>query len=140
MIPLWVIDTDVFVSAAITPGGVCDRVLQHAVRGTFRIAWDNSLLAEYRDVLGRARFGLSETSVKRLLSALPPTGYRRGLELRIELPDPDDLVFAMVACATAERTIVTGNPRHFPRTAMRKLGVTILSPRQALERLEEMAR
>jgi len=139
VIPLWVVDTNVFVSAAITPGGICDRVLQHAVRGTFRIAWDNSLLAEYRDVLGRPRFGLSESSVKRLLSALPPTGYRRGIELRIDLPDPDDLVFAMVACATAEKTIVTGNPPHFPRAAMRKLGVTILSPRQAFEQLEAMA-
>ena len=139
MIPLWVVDTNVFVSAAITPGGICDRVLQHAVRGTFRVAWDNTLLAEYRDVLGRPRFGLSESSVKRLLSALPPAGHRRGMELRIELPDPDDLVFAMVACATAEKTIVTGNPRHFPRAAMRKLGVTILSPRQAFERLEEVA-
>lgn len=139
MIPLWVIDTNVFVSAAITSGGICDRVLQHAVRGTFRIAWDNSLLAEYRDVCGRPCFGLSESAVKRLLSALPPTGYRRGVELRMELPDPDDVVFAMVACATAEKTIVTGNPRHFPRTAMRKLSVTILSPRQAFERLEEMA-
>jgi len=139
VIPLWVIDTNVFVSAAITPGGICDRVLQHAVRGTFRVAWDNTLLAEYRDVLGRPRFGLSESSVKRLLSALPAAGYRRGMELRIELPDPDDLVFAMVACATAEKTIVTGNPRHFPRAVMRKLGVTILSPRQAFERLEEMA-
>jgi len=139
VIPLWVIDTNVFVSAAITPGGICDRVLQHAVRGTFRVAWDNTLLAEYRDVLGRPRFGLSESSVKRLLSVLPPAGHRRGMELRIELPDPDDLVFAMVACATAEKTIVPGNPRHFPRAAMRKLGVTILSPRQAFERLEEMA-
>lgn len=140
MIPFWVIDTNVFVSAAVTPGGICDRVLQHAVRGTFRTAWDNSLLAEYLDVLGRPRFGLSESAVKRLLSALPPTGYRRGVELRMELPDPDDLVFAMVACATEAKTIVTENPRHFPRAAMRKLGVTILSPRQSLERLEELAR
>ena len=139
MIPLWVIDTNVFVSAAITPGGICDRVLQHAVRGTFRIAWDNALLAEYRDVLARRRFGLSESAVKRLLSALPPTGYRRGMELQIKIPDPDDLVFAMVACATVEKTIVTGNPRHFPRATMLKLGVTILSPRQAFEQLEAMA-
>ena len=139
MIPLWVIDTNVFVSAALTSDGVCDRVLQHAVRGTFRIAWDNALLAEYRDVLGRPRFGLSASAVKRLLSALPPTGHRRGRALQLELPDPDDLIFVVVACATDERVIVTGNPRHFPKNAMRKLGVTILSPRQALERLEAMA-
>jgi len=137
--PLWVIDTNVLVSAAITPGGVCDRVLQHAVKGTFRVAWDNSLLAEYRDVLGRPRFGLSWSAVRRLLSALPRTGYRKGVSLRLALPDPDDLMFAAVACATDERVVVTGNPRHFPKAAMRQLGVMVLSPRQALERLDAMA-
>jgi putative PIN family toxin of toxin-antitoxin system len=137
--PLWVIDTNVLVSAAITPGGICDRVLQHAVKGTFRIAWDNSLLAEYRDVLGRPRFGLSSSAVRRLLSALPQTGYRKGVSLRLAVPDPDDLMFAAVACATDERVVVTGNPRHFPKAAMRQIGVTVLSPRQALERLDAMA-
>ena len=139
MISLWVIDTNVFVSAALTPDGICDRVLQHAVRGTFRIAWDNSLLAEYRDVLERRRFGLPPSAVKRLLSALPPTGHRRGRPLQLELPDQDDLSFVAVACATDERVIVTGNQRHFPKASMHRLGVTILSPRQALERLEGMS-
>lgn len=140
MTPLWVIDTNVFVSAALTPGGICDRVLQHAVKGTFRIARDNSLLTEYRDVLMRPRFGLPSAVVKRLLSALPPAGYRRGADQQLELPDPDDLVFVAVACATEERTIVTGNLRHFPKAVMRGTGVKGLSPRQALERLEAMAR
>jgi predicted nucleic acid-binding protein len=139
VIPLWVIDTNVLVSAALTPDGICDRILQHAVKGTFRIAWDNSLLAEYRDVLARPRFGLSPSAVKRLLSALPPTGYRKGVSLRLALPDPDDLMFAVVACGTDERVVVTGNPRHFPKAAMRQLGVTVLSPRQALDRLDGMA-
>lgn len=136
MTPLWVIDTNVFVSAAITPGGVCDRVLHHAVTGAFRMAWDNTLLGEYRDVLGRPRFGLSGSVVNRLLSALPPTGYRRGVVVRVKLPDPHDLPFVAVACATSDKMIVTGNPRHFPKTLLRPLGVTILSPRQAAERLE----
>ena len=138
MTPLWVIDTNVLVSAAITPGGICDRILQHAVSGTFRMAWDNSLLAEYRDVLLRPRFGLPPSAVKRLLSALPQTGYRKGVSLRLALPDPDDLMFAAVACATDERVVVTGNPRHFPKAAMSQLGVTVLSPRQALEQLDAM--
>lgn len=139
MTQLWVVDTNVLVSAALTPGGLCDRVLQHAVRGTFRIAWDNTLLAEYRDVLGRPRFGLSPSAVRRLLAALPATGFRRAVALRIELPDPDDLAFVELATATEEKTIVTGNPRHFPKPLMRRLGVKILSPREAYEQLEAFA-
>ena len=136
MIPLWVLDTNVLVSAALTPGGICDRVVQHAVDGVFDIAWDHTLLAEYRDVLTRPRCGLAQASVRRLLSSLPATGCRRGIKMNIELPDSDDLPFVAVACATEDRVIVTGNPRHFPKSTMRHLGVVILSPRLALEKLE----
>ena len=136
MTPLWVLDTNVFVSAALTPGGVCARITDHAVAGRFRLAWDNVMLAEYRDVLSRPRFALSPDSVKRLLAALPASGFRPGVAIDLSLPDPDDLPFVAVACATDERTIVTGNPRHFPKAALRGLGITVLSPRQALLALD----
>jgi hypothetical protein len=62
--PFWVIDTNVFVSAAITPGGICDQVLQCAVAGLFVPVWDNQILSEYREVLARPKFKLSKTSPK----------------------------------------------------------------------------
>ncbi len=138
MTPLWVVDTNVFVSAALTSGGVCDQVVQYAVAGRFCIAWDNILLAEYRDVLLRPRFGLSQAAVKRLLCSLAPRGFRRGARLSLKVPDADDLPFLAVACATDDRTIVTGNPGHFPKAAMRPLGVVVLTPRQALANLDLM--
>jgi predicted nucleic acid-binding protein len=95
--PLWVIDTNVFVSAAITPGGVCDLLLQCAVSGLFIPAWDNKILREYREVLGRPKFRLSKASVRGLLAALPRSGFHPGVPLSLELPDPDDLPFMAVA-------------------------------------------
>jgi hypothetical protein len=47
-------------------------------------------------------------------------------------PHPD---FA-VALAAPDKTIITGNPRHYPATEMQKVGVKILSPRQALDSLQ----
>lgn len=129
-IPFWVIDTSVLVSAVLNPGRVCDQLLQHAVAGHFVPAWDNSLLAEYRDVLSRPRFGLSRATIKNLLAAFPPAGFRQGRATDVKLPDPDDISFVAVALATEDKVIITGNSRHFPLLAIKP--VTILSPREAL--------
>lgn len=137
-VPLWVIDTNVLVSAALSPGRVCDVLLQHAVAGHFLPAWDNSILAEYRDVLSRPKFGLSRRCIKELLSAFPVSGFRQGVATSIKLSDPDDFRFVAVALATVERTIVTGNPRHFSAAATKL--VEILSPRDALDLLEKIPR
>ena len=134
--PLWVIDSNVLISAALTPGGVCDQLLQQAIAGHFVPAWDNSLLAEYRDVLSRPKFGFSKSAIRELLAAFPQTGFHQGTATNVKLPDPDDLPFVAVALATAEKTIVTGNPRHFPLSLTN--GVTILSPRQALHVLSSI--
>ncbi len=129
--PLWVLDTNVLISAALTPGGVCDRLIQLAVAAHFVPAWDNTLLAEYRDVLSRPKFGLPKPAVRDLLAAFPQSGFCRGLSTDLNLPDPDDIAFVAVALATPDRTIVTGNPRHFPAAAVKP--VRILSPRSALD-------
>lgn len=135
-LPHWVIDTNVLVSAAITPNGVCDQVLQSAIAGMFVPAWDNKILVEYREVLSRPKFQLSKTAVKALLAALPSSGFHpTTLLVEIELPDLDDLPFVAVALETPDKTIITGNPSHYPDSAMEKIGVEILTPRQALERL-----
>jgi len=130
-IPLWVIDANALVSAALTPGGVCDQLLQQAVAGRFIPAWDNSTLTEYRDVLSRAKFGLSRSTVRKLLAAFPQSGFRHGIATGVKLPDPDDIAFVAVALATQDKTIVTGNPVHFPPLSIKP--VKILSPRQALD-------
>lgn len=139
LIPRWVIDTNVLVSAALTPDGICDQVLQCAVAGLFLPAWDHKILLEYREVLSRPKFKLSKTVVKALLNALPSAGFHRGVPIKtlqsLELPDSEDLPFVAVAIATPHKTIVTGNPSHYPQEKMQDIGVDILSPRQALHRL-----
>ncbi len=134
-VPQWVIDTNVLISAALTPGGVCEQFLRHVVAGRFVPAWDNVLLAEYRDVLSRPKFGLSRGAIKALLAAFPQSGFRPGIAIAVELPDPDDLPFVAVALATENKTIITGNSKHFSLPS--KLSITILSPREALEFLEK---
>jgi len=133
--PLWVLDTNVFVSAAITPGGICAELLRYAVDGRFTPAWDNRILREYRDVLSRPRFALSVTVQKQILSSVPQSGFFAGKQKSYGLPDPDDEPFLAVAMATPDRVIITGNPKRFPLRIVSPIHVTVLSPREATERL-----
>jgi predicted nucleic acid-binding protein len=50
------------------------------------------------------------------------------------LPDPNDAPFLALA-KTSGAWLVTGNLKHFPRTA--RCGVTVLSPADYLSHLEE---
>lgn len=131
-VPHWVVDTNVLVSAAITPGGICDQVLQHAIAGRFVPAWDNKILAEYREVLSRRKFGLTLSAIRTLLAAFPAAGFHRGQEIAVKLPAAADLPFLAVALATEDKIIITGDAAHFPRDIMRECGISILTPRNAL--------
>lgn len=129
---LWVLDTNVLVSAALTRGGACDRPMQAAQAGRFGLAWNAAMLREYREVLLRPKFGLSARVVGEVLTMFRLEGYREG-ETGVELPDPDDAVFLAMAAA-ADGVLVTGNVKHFPEKL--RCGVEVLTPAEALERLK----
>ncbi|MBC7367703.1 MAG: PIN domain-containing protein [Undibacterium sp.] len=128
---LWVIDTNVLVSAALTRGGVCDRLMRAAQEGRFGLAWNAAMLREYRDVLLRPKFGLNVRVVTEVLAIFRLDGYREG-EAGVTLPDPDDAPFLAVALM-ADRVLVTGNTRHFPEKSRGE--VEVLTPAEALVRL-----
>lgn len=130
----WVIDTNVVVSALLTPGGTCDRILRAAVDGKIRLAWNAPLVAEYRAVLLRPKFALSPATVSALLAAFGPAEHV-SLREAPALPDPDDEVFLAAALATEDRILVTGKRAHFP--AARCKPVRVLSPAEAVQELEK---
>lgn len=129
----WVIDTKVLVTALLTPGRICDRILRAAVDGQIRLAWNAPMLAEYRAVLCRRKFGLSPVTVTALLGAFGPTD-QVALRVAPSLPDPDDEVFLAAALATKDKILVTGNRAHFPPA--RCFPVQVLSPAEAVRNLE----
>jgi putative PIN family toxin of toxin-antitoxin system len=128
-VPVWVLDTNVVVSAILTPGGTCDRILRLAVAGRVRLAWSAPMLAEYRAVLRRPKFGLGAASVAALLAAFGPAGQVQPATAPA-LPDPDDEVFLAAALATPDRVLVTGNAAHFPEAVCAP--VRVLDPAAAL--------
>lgn len=130
--PAWVLDTNVVVSAALTAGGPCDQLLRAAVDGRIRLAWSAPILAEYRAVLLRPKFGLSRPVVVSLLAAFDPA-HQVPAGVAPALPDPDDRIFLAAALATPDRVLVTGNTAHFPAARCRP--VRVLAPAAALREL-----
>lgn len=133
------LDTNVIISAMLSPGGTCARVLA-AASGKFTVVLDERIVAEYLCVAGRPKLNIapheSELILKQLESfaekvTAPPAG--------ISLPDETDVKFVEVALAAGADCVVTGNGRHFPAKACRK--VRILTPAQFLTRLtDELSR
>lgn len=127
-----VIDTNVLVSALLTPGGVASRLVDAIRDNKLQPIISHEVYLEYVQVLNRAKFGFVKSEVVELLDDL----MQLGLFVKPEpldatrLPDPDDARF-IAAARDANSFIVTGNPRHFPPDT----GVKTLSPAEALARI-----
>ena len=128
--PVWVVDTNVVVSAALSAGGNCDRILRAAVEGKLHIGWTAPILAEYRQVLLRPKFGFSPQLISSLLAIFSP-GDQVSPRSCPPLPDPDDEIFLAAALMTPDQVLITGNTAHFP--AEIRAPVQILSPVEALK-------
>ena len=133
--PIWVIDTNVLVSAALTSGGNCDRIVRAAIDGRARLAWSAPVLAEYREVLSRSKFKFSPQVVSSLLGVFAERDQVTPRSLDIRLPDPDDEIFMATAMVTPDQILITGNASHFPADLC--LPVSVFTPIQALTLLTD---
>lgn len=126
-----VFDTNVLVSAAITAGGTCARIVDLLLNGEFDFCADDRILDEYEEVLQRPELGICQADAVALLELLRSLNKPvAAMPLPTSLPDPDDLAFLEVATA-AGAILVTGNLRHFPKKACK--GTAVVSPTDFLE-------
>ncbi len=110
-----VLDTNVLVSALLSPNGAPAATLQLILSGRVVIYFDARILSEYREVLGRAKcdFGLRLT--EDVLEFLTTEGILVvSVPLDLALPDAADPMFIEVGVAGAADHFVTGNLKHFP--------------------------
>jgi len=114
---LVVLDTNILVSALLSPFGPPARVLDLLLGGDIQAAYDDRLLAEYREVLARPKFSFAPEDVAALLAYLEADGeHVTARSLPHALPDTDDLPFLEVATQTGA-TLITGNIAHYPPVA-----------------------
>ena len=122
-----VLDTNVLVSGLLSPFGPPGEIVRMVSSGAVVLCVDARILAEYDEVLARAKFGFDPDSVAALLDYVDFRSEVIASEpLDRRLPDPDDEPFLEVASAGGADCLVTGNLVHFPLNA--RAGVPVLSP------------
>ena len=126
-----VLDTNVLVAGLLSPYGPPAQILQLVLMGKAQLCFDSRIMAEYRQVLGRPKFGFNARSVADLLDYVEYAGAPVvATPWSLDLPDPDDAVFLEIAKA-GSASLITGNAKHFP--ANKRRGVSVLTPTAFLD-------
>lgn len=117
--PKAVIDTNVIVAALLSrhPDSATRKVLAAIINGQAEALVSEGILAEYREVLARAKFKLDPKLVASVIQILeefgkptPQTPYDASM------PDENDRVFYEVTLSEPDAKLVTGNLKHYPST------------------------
>ncbi len=131
-----VLDTNVLVSAMLTPGSTCSDIVAQWDAGRFLVLVTGPVADEYDRVLHYANLNMPLEKIRSLLARIDAAAESvRPAEVEPDLPDPDDVIFFQCALGGAANCIVTGNKKHFPPKACH--GMPILSPAEFLARLRK---
>lgn len=117
-----VIDINVLVSAMLKWDSVPGNIMEIAFSGPVIPVLNEEIFNEYREVLMRPKFRLTEEIVNDVLEAITEKGiFVDAQSLDNELPDPKDRVFYEVVMEERkdeDAYLVTGNIKHFPENRL----------------------
>lgn len=130
-----VLDTNVLVSGLLNPNGAPGRILDLILGNRIVLLYDDRILGEYEEVLGRPQLGIERDRVKVILSFIRLAGeHITGFPLPADLlPDGDDLMFVEIAVSGKAEALVTGNLKHF--IGLDGYEITVLSPIQLIQKI-----
>ena len=129
-----VLDTNILVSAFLSPRSKPARILRLVLQGDIEIVCSEAILAEYEEVLMRPKFKIDTASIYIVLDAIRSKGLTApSLAKALNLPDKGDEPFLEAALAADADFLITGNTKHFPDEACK--GHQILGPDEFLPRL-----
>ncbi len=92
------------------------------------IVYTNTIFSEYKEVLSRPKFNISPEVVEKILSSIQNDWTLVEEEkFDVEIADPKDLPFYYLTLSEKDSYLVTGNLKHFPKSAR------IVSPREFVD-------
>ena len=110
-----VIDTNVLVSALISPTGNEALIVLAVHQGMTRPCFSVPILEEYAIVLGRPRFAFPPDEIESVIAMFQSKGeLHQPTTSAFASPDPADTKFLQCAEAAKADFIITGNKRDFP--------------------------
>ena len=128
--PVWVFDANVIISEPLNAQGPPGRIIEALLRGDVVLAWDNRILAEYREVLLREKFSFKPGQVAGLLDEFSFHEQVNSKPWKAKVsPDPWETPFLESAHPLDEPVLVIGNTKHFPSDPC--TGIRILSSQHA---------
>lgn len=128
-----VIDTNVLVSGMLTVHGNSASILNLLLNGELVILYDERIVGEYEQVLGRKKFGFDPGDIKNLLNFIHYFGEPVSANpVPFVLQDAGDLPFLEVAETVPADFLITGNLKDYPTSGTK---TRILSPQDFLGRL-----
>ncbi len=132
-------DTNVLVAAAITPRGLCGRLLDAAIDGRWQLVASPQLLAELGTVLAREKFRrwLSEDEADRFVtdvSALADVVADPPVASSPQTADPKDEFLVALARVADVVALVSGDP---DLTELVDLEPPVLRPETFFDRLQD---
>ena len=78
--------------------------------------YNDEILAEYKEVLSRKKFHLTEETVSQFIQTIKEYGIHEDRTPFDEaLPDEDDRVFLEITLSRDDSFLVTGNLKHYPQ-------------------------
>ena len=105
------------------------------MRGDLHVLYDDRILAEYREVLRRAKFALRPEDVAQVLEQLERTGEAVSASpVSVTVKDVDDLPFLEVSISGASDALVTGNAADF-KPVRGSHDIRVLSPRELMDEI-----
>ena len=115
-----VIDTNVIVSALLSRNNKesnTSRVFEAILDGRITPLYNEEILDEYKEVLGRSKFPFYKEDVEMVEILMVAVGLKIGRTTSFEgvFPDPKDVVFYEVTLSKDDAYLVTGNIKHFPQ-------------------------
>jgi len=109
-----VLDTNVIVSALLSPNGIPGKIFDAAVLRHVLICYDSRILHEYSLVLSRPKFAIDPARLKIILDFIQRDGFSViPPVLPEDFIDKTDKKFHETA-QFCHATLITGNRRHFP--------------------------
>ncbi len=111
-----VLDTNVLLSALLTPNRKASAILDKILNGNIEIYYNENIINEYKEILSRKKFGIPKAQISAIISFIRMKGIYvfDYTESNKPFEDMSDKIFYDIAISK-DSILATGNLIHFPK-------------------------
>lgn len=134
-----VLDTNVFVSALLTPNGKPELIIRLVFAGQAELYLTEAIFEEYAEVLARKKFKdkIAPARLKEAKAQLRKISkwIEPQKAVHVLTDDPDDNIFLECALECKADFLITGNTKHFPFSSFHE--TKIVSPDEFIQAISK---